>query len=117
MRLELIRQLGLVALAGTFIGILPLAMGIVYALWPTERRLSLVRTLSLTTVFAAVSATALGFLNGLHFVATRQPTGLTPPVAMGLAESLLPLFFGFGCLTVAWLGVTIGLWRRTDAQA
>ena len=33
-------------------------------------------------------------------------------VAMGLAESLFPLFFAFGCLTVAWLCVTLGLWRR-----
>jgi hypothetical protein len=34
-------------------------------------------------------------------------------VAQGIAESLVTLFFGFGCLTVAWLCVTLGLWRRS----
>jgi hypothetical protein len=29
-----------------------------------------------------------------------------------LAESLVPVFFGFGCLTVAWLCVAFGLWRK-----
>ena len=102
------------ALASTFTGVLPLIAGVVYALWPTEQRLTLVRTLSLTTVFAAVSGTMLGFLDELYFVARRQPAGLTPGVAMGLAESLVPIFFGFGCLTVTWLCVTIGLWRRAE---
>jgi hypothetical protein len=38
--------------------------------------------------------------------------GLTSRAAVGIAESLVMLFFGFGCLTVAWLCVAIGLWRR-----
>jgi hypothetical protein len=37
---------------------------------------------------------------------------LTRAAAVGIAESLVTLFFGFGCLTVAWLCVAIGLWRR-----
>lgn|SRR5690348_6664221 len=110
--MELFRELGLMALASTFVGVLPLAAGVVYALWPTEQKLTLVRTLSLATVFAAVGGTVLGFINGLEFVARRQPSGLTPAVAMGLAESLVSPLFGFGCLTVTWLCVTIGLWRR-----
>jgi hypothetical protein len=32
------------------------------------------------------------------------------------ADSLVPLFVGFGCLTLPWLCVTIGLWRRTGVQ-
>jgi hypothetical protein len=42
------------ALASMFVGVLPLTMGIVYAIWPNEQRLTLMRTLSLATVFAAV---------------------------------------------------------------
>ena len=114
--MELIRTLGIMALASTLVGILPLSMGVVYALWPTEQRMTLVRTLSLATVFATVSGAMLGFVNELHFIARRQPGSLTPAVAVGLADSLVPLFVGFGCLTVAWLCVTIGLWRRTDLQ-
>ena len=114
--MDLIRTLGPMAVASTFVGILPLAMGVAYALWPTEQRLTMVRTLSLATVFAMVSSAMLSLVYGLHFIARRQPGGLTPAVATGLADSLVPLFVGFGCLTVAWLCVTIGLWRRMDPQ-
>lgn len=112
--MELIRTLGPMALAATLIGILPLAAGLGYAVRPTELRLSMVRTLSLATVFATVSDAALGLVYGLHFIARRQPGGLTPAVAAGFADSLVPLFVGLGCLTVAWLCVTIGLWRRAQ---
>jgi hypothetical protein len=115
--MEALRNAGILALASMFVGVLPLAMGIVYALWPTEQRLTLVRTLSLATVFAGVCGTALGFVNSLLLVANRQPASLAPVVATGLAESLVPLFVGFGCLTVAWLCVTIGLWRRAGVPA
>jgi hypothetical protein len=32
--------------------------------------------------------------------------------AIGLAESLVPVFSGFACLMAAWLCVAVGLWRR-----
>jgi hypothetical protein len=114
--MEVLGNAGVMALASMFVGLLPLAMAIVHAVWPTEQRLTLVRTLSLATVFAAVCGTMLGFINELRYVSLRQPISLTPAVATGLAESLVPLFFGFGCLTVTWLCVTIGLWRRAAAQ-
>ena len=114
--MELIRTLGPMALLSTCVGVLPLAGGVVYAVWPTEQRLTLVRTSSLATVFATVSSAGLGVVYGLHFIARREPGSLTPAVAVGFADSLVPLFVGFGCLTVAWLCVTIGLWRRTDLQ-
>ena len=110
--MEVLRNAGIMALASMFVGVLPLAMGIVYAIWPSEQRLALVRTLSLAGVFSSVSGTTLGFINELMFIVRNQPTSFTPVIATGLAESLVPLFFGLGCLTVAWLCVTIGLWRR-----
>jgi hypothetical protein len=100
------------ALASMFVGVFPLTMGIAYAIWPNEQRLTLMRTLSLATVFAAVAGVAMGFINELHFIGRSQTVTFSPQVAIGTAESLVPLFFGFGCLTVAWLCVTIGLWRR-----
>jgi hypothetical protein len=33
--------------------------------------------------------------------------------AIGLAEALVPIFLGFGCLTCAWLLVAVGLWRHS----
>ena len=49
--MEVLYTAGLMALASMFVGVLPLTMGIVYAIWPTEHRLMLMRPLSLATVF------------------------------------------------------------------
>jgi hypothetical protein len=94
-----------------FVGVLPLSMGIVYAIWPSEHRLTLMRPLSLATVFASVAGVAVGFINSLMFV-SRHDMVVSREVTIGAAESLVTLFTGFGCLTVAWLCVAIGLWRR-----
>ena len=48
-------QASIVALASIFMGVVPLAMGIVYVIWPSEQRLALMRPLSLATIFAALS--------------------------------------------------------------
>ena len=109
--MQFLAQAGIVALASIFVCVLPLAMGVVYAIWPTEQRLTLVRSLSLATVFSAVTGAALGFINALYFISQSEPIALSQPLVIGAAESLVPLFFGFGCLTVTWLCVTIGLWR------
>ena len=110
--MDLIANAGIVALASMLVGVLPLAMGIVYAIWPSEQRLMLMRPLSLATVFASVAGITGGFIYGLRFVSRSEEIVFSRIVAIGLAESLVPLFFGFGCLTVAWLCVTVGLARR-----
>ncbi len=110
--MDFLAQAGVVALASLFVCILPLAMGIGYAIWPTEQRLMLVRSLSLATVFSAVAGAALGFINALYFISQTEPIAFSRPLVIGAAESLVPLFFGFGCLTATWLCVTIGLWRK-----
>ena len=110
--MEVLANAGVMALASMFVGVLPLTMGIVYAISPNEQRLMLMRPLSLATVFAAVGGMALGLINELRFVGRSGTVAFSGQVATGLAESLVPLFFGFGCLTAAWLCVTLGLWRR-----
>jgi hypothetical protein len=110
--LQVLANAGIMAIASMFVGVLPLTMGVVYAIWPTEQRLMLMRTLSLATVFATVAGVALGFVNELVFISRSPTVPFSPQIAAGLAESLVTLFVGFGCLTVAWLCVTIGLWRR-----
>ena len=110
--MEVLANAGIMALASMFVGVLPLTMGIMYAIWPNEQRLTLVRTLSLATVFAAVAGVALGFINELRFISRSGTVTFSQVIAAGLAESLVTLFFGFGCLTVAWLCVTLGFWRR-----
>ena len=110
--MEVLAHAGIMALASMFVGVLPLAMGIAYAIWPNEQRLTLMRPLSLAAVFAAVGGAALGLINQLRFLGRSGTIAFTGQVATGLAESFVPLFFGFGCLTAAWLCVTLGLWRR-----
>jgi hypothetical protein len=109
---EVIANAGIMALGSMLVGILPLALGVVYAVWPSEQRLMLMRPLSLATVFASVGGTVAGCINELMFVSRAEEINFSRVVAIGLAESLVPVFFGFGCLTVAWLCVTVGLWRR-----
>ncbi|HEY6507606.1 MAG TPA: hypothetical protein VIY56_06310 [Vicinamibacterales bacterium] len=105
-------QASIVALVSMFMGLVPLGMGIVYAIWPSEQRLALLRPLSLATIFAAISGATLGILNVLRGMGMAETPEFSRVMAIGLAESLVPVFFGFGCLTAAWLAVALGLWRR-----
>lgn len=109
---DALRQASIVALASMFLGIVPLAMGVVYAVWPSEQRLALMRPLSLATIFGAISGSVLGVLNVFLTMGTSDTPAFSRVTAIGLSESLVPIFFGFGCLTVAWLCVALGLWRR-----
>jgi hypothetical protein len=110
--IAVLSQASIVALASMFMGVVPLAMGIVYVIWPSEHRLALMRPLSLATIFAALSGSALGLLNILRGMGMSQAPAFPRVAWIGFAEALVPIFVGFGCLTVAWLCVAVGLWRR-----
>ena len=110
--IAVLSQASIVALASMFMGVVPLAMGVVYVIWPSEQRLALMRPLSLATIFAALSGSTLGLLNVLRGMGMSQTQEFSRVAAIGFAEALVPIFFGFGCLTVAWLCVAAGLWRR-----
>jgi len=70
------------------------------------------RPLSLATIFAALGGSTLGVVNAFRGIGMSQAPEFPRVAWIGLAESLVPIFFGFGCLTIAWLCVAIGLWRR-----
>jgi hypothetical protein len=96
------------------LGVVPLVMAVVYASRPTEQNLALMRPLSLAGLFAATAGMLLGFINVLKVFWSRDPTPETYRVmAVGAAESLVPVLVAFGCLTVAWLVVAIGMGRRS----
>ena len=114
--MQVLANAGVMALASMFVGVLPLATAILYVIWPTEQRLTAIRTLSLATVFGAISGTTLGFLNELRYMDRTGTLTFNHIVAIGLAESLVPVFFGFGCLTVTWLCVTLGMWRERGRE-
>jgi hypothetical protein len=114
--MEILQHAGIFALLTLTIDLVPLAMAVVYVISPTERNLALMRPFSLAGLFAALSGGALGFLSVLRGI------GVTPQlseqsyqrIAVGASESLVPMFFGFACLSVAWLLVAAGMsrWHR-----
>jgi len=110
--IAVLSQASIVALASILMGVVPLAMGIVYVIWPSEQRLALMRPLSLATIFAAFSGSTLGLVNVFRAMGMSQAPMISRVAWIGFAEALVPIFFGFGCLTIAWLCVAVGLWRR-----
>jgi hypothetical protein len=93
-------------------GLVPLIMAIIYVINPTERNLALMRPLSLAALFSSLSGPTLGFLIILRDIGQR---GIADAgygrLATGASESLVPTFFGFACLSVAWLLVAVGMSR------
>jgi hypothetical protein len=111
--MSMLRQASLFALLSLVLGFVPLVMAVVYLIRPTERHLALMRPLSLAGLFAAIAGAVLGFINVLSVVWARELTAETYRVmAIGAAESLVPVLVGFASLTVAWLLVAVGMGRQ-----
>jgi len=70
------------------------------------------RPLSLATIFAVFSGSTLGLVNVFRAMGMSQSPAFSRIAWIGFAEALVPIFFGFGCLTIAWICVAVGLWRR-----
>jgi hypothetical protein len=111
--LELLRQAGILALLSLAIDFVPLVMAVAYVVRPSERRLALMRPLSLAGLFAALTGGVVGFLHVLAGIARdSEPFAESyRQVAAGASEALVPAFVGFGCLTFAWLLVAVGMSR------
>jgi hypothetical protein len=111
--MEMWNQMGWFAKISLLIGVLPLLASGLFVIRPTERRLAFMRPISLAGLFAAMAGTVVGFINVLHAVATvpEVTPALVPGLAAGASESLVTVFFGFACLTVAWLLVAVGMQR------
>jgi hypothetical protein len=94
-------------------GVGGLGTAVAYAIRPTERKLALIRSLSLAGIFAAVCSSAVGFATALKGPADAgvNPESMRVMLA-GLAESWIPLFVAFAFLAVAWLLVAVGLRRQ-----
>jgi hypothetical protein len=113
---ESLSRAGGVAILGMAVSLAPLAMGVFYALRPSERRLALMRPLSLAAIFAACCSLLAGMANTLNQLGrfgTFDAKSLTL-ACFGGAESLMPMFVAFSALTVSWLCVAIGF-RRSPA--
>jgi len=113
--MDTVRNMGLAAIFSLMLTFTPLVMAVAYVLRPSERRLALMRPLSLAGLFAALTGTAIGLINVLVGLGKRGFTAEMYSIsAIGGAESLVPLFVGFACLTVSWLLVAAGMGRRSE---
>jgi hypothetical protein len=111
--MELLSGAGILALLTIFIAFAPLLMAIVYVIRPTERNLALMRPVSLAGLFGALCGVVAGFIAILRgFGVTEQVSERSyHAMAIGFAEALIPVFVCFGCLTIAWLLVALGMRR------
>jgi hypothetical protein len=116
--LDMLRQAGIVSLLSLAIGFAPLAMAVAYFVRPTERRLALMRPLTLAGLFAALTGGATGYLHLFrnYGIAPEFSDDLHRRMATGAAESLVPVAVGFTCLTVSWLLVAAGMSRSRVEQ-
>ena len=111
--MSMLRNASIFALLTLIVCIVPLIMAVVYVSRPTERHLALMRPLSLAALFAAIAGGVLGGIHVLSVAWTREPNAENYRVmAVGAAESLVPVLVGFASLTVAWLLVAVGMSRR-----
>ena len=111
--LDMLGRLGILALGTMLTALLPLIAAVAYFMRPSERRLLLMRPLSLASAFAAISGFASGaaiILRGLS--ATGGKPEHPGAVLMGFAENWVPVHFAFGCLCAAWLLIAAGMMRR-----
>jgi hypothetical protein len=109
--MNVLAQASIMALLSMAITLAPMVMGITYAIWPTEGRLALMRPLSLAGIFSGLTGFTLGLIN----VFVGLGSSLTPDMRLiytGLAETVVALFVSFGCLTVGWLCVALGMRRQ-----
>lgn len=112
--INVLRQAGIAALLSMLVATFPAFAGIAYLLSPSERRLAFMRPISLAALFAGLAGLLLGFINILKaFWDTEGPVNWKN-VAVGAAESMVPLLLACGALTFAWLCVAIGM-RRAQA--
>ena len=114
MLIDMFNQAGVIAKLGILIAFGPVVCALLYVYKPTERRLALMRPLSLAAIFGGLTSFSAGVIAVLHGIASSdQAKPLNwPLIILGAGETVAALFFAFGCLTIAWLLVALGM-RRT----
>jgi hypothetical protein len=92
-----------------------LGIAISFALRPTERKLGMLRPLSLALVFALIGALCGGLANTLQASVgqgSAADAGKSAEILLaGISEALVPGAVGFAVLAIAWGLAAIGLRR------
>ena len=104
------REAGIAALLSMLVTLFPAVAGAAYLASPSERRLAMLRPVSLGGLFAGLAGLLLGFINVLRGIWIHDPVEWKV-IAVGAAEAMVPLTLAFGSLTFAWLCVAVGMRR------
>jgi ABC-type transport system involved in cytochrome c biogenesis permease subunit len=113
MVMEMFGNAGIFGKLGVLVSLAAVGMALIYAIKPNEQRLALMRPLSLAAIFGGLSSFTIGVVSILQGI-SETPTFTVNTwhhIAAGAAEAVIALFVVFGCLTIAWLLVTVGLRR------
>jgi hypothetical protein len=93
-----------------------LGVAIAFAFRPTERKLGILRALSLALVFALVGLAFAGVANTLKAAARQFSSNLGQEAVRvmlnGFSEALIPGMVGFAALAVSWGFVAVGFRRQ-----
>ena len=108
------REASIAALLSMLVVLFPACAGGAYLLSPSERRLTLMRPISLAGLFAGLAGLLLGFINVLRGIWMTEGVLDWKVVAVGAAEAMVPLTLAFGSLMFAWLCVAIGMRRASN---
>jgi len=110
---ELVKNSSGLALLGLVVSLATVGMALAYAYRPSEQRLALMRPLSLAAIFGGLSSFTVGLVTVLQGISATQTVTVHTwgAIARGFAETITGLFVAFGCLTIAWLLVALGLRR------
>ena len=110
---DMFGRMGFAAMGTMVTSLLPLIAAIAYVIRPTERRLLLMRPLSIAAAASAISCFAMGVAIVLRALAAVEgKPASVGAVLMGIAENWVPVFVSFGSLAAAWLLIAAGMLRR-----
>ncbi len=98
------------------LGIVALVVAGSFSWAPTERKLGLIRPLSVATVFMSLAGTMAGLATTMRAVSTVPTYAESPKlplyVMMGIGESISSVVLGFSILAIVWVLTAFGLRRQ-----
>ena len=111
MLLEMFTHSGVLAKMGILIAFAPVVAATLYAIKPSERRLSFFARSHWPHCSQGSRRSRRGSSPYLKDVRDRVDKSLVNLVVLGIMETFVALFFAFGCLTITWLLVALGMRR------
>lgn len=96
------------------LGVGTLLVAVLFAKGADERRMALLRALTVATLLSMLTAVASNL--SMVMYASQRPEFANAPhferiIMVGIGESLAPVILGGGLLTIAWLVAAVGVRR------